>query len=118
LGYTQSVEAAPRRLKLYTTRDGQAPFLDWLNALKDLRARAVIRTRLDRVEIGNFGDCKLLGEGVSELRIDFGPGYRAYFGRQGKDLVLLLCGGIKASQAADIARARQYWSDYRSRGHA
>jgi putative addiction module killer protein len=89
-----------------------------LEALADIRARAVIRTRLDRVRLGNLGDCRPLGQGLHELRIDFGPGYRVYFVHSSAATVLLLCGGPKRSQRTEVARARRYWRDYESRKNA
>ncbi|QQR91041.1 MAG: type II toxin-antitoxin system RelE/ParE family toxin [Myxococcales bacterium] len=89
------------------------PFVEWLGALKDKRARAKIRARINRLELGNFGDCKSVGGGVSELRISFGPGYRVYFGRDGQTVVVLLCGGDKSSQARDIEKAKLYWKEYK-----
>lgn len=71
-----------------------------------------MRARLNRIRLGNFGDCKGVGGGVEELRIDFGPGYRVYFGREGSFVVILLCGGDKRSQARDILIAQQYWREY------
>lgn len=71
--------------------------------------------RLDRVAQGNFGDCRPVGKGVWELRVHCGPGYRIYYGEDGPDVVLLLCGGDKRGQRRDIARARRYWADYRRR---
>jgi len=68
-----------------------------------------------RVEAGNFGDCEPVGDGVTELRIHVGAGYRVYFGRHGKTVVILLCGGDKGSQAADIKRAKDYWADWKRR---
>lgn len=85
----------------------QSPeFNTWLTRLKDKLARAVILRRLDRIAMGNFGDVKPVGGGVSEFRIDHGPGYRVYFVRRGETLIVLLCGGDKGSQARDIARAK------------
>jgi putative addiction module killer protein len=83
-----------------------AVFSDWLSRLDDSRARARIAERIRRVGLGNLGDVKPVGEGVSELRIDYGPGYRVYLVRRGTEVVILLCGGAKSSQAKDIARAR------------
>jgi putative addiction module killer protein len=80
--------------------------------LKDATARARIRSRLDRVEQGNYGDYKSVGEGVYELRFFFGPGYRIYFGEDGEITVLLLCGGDKTSQRRDIIQAQSFWQDY------
>jgi putative addiction module killer protein len=72
-----------------------------------------IQVRLNRLEDGNFGDCKPSGKGVQELRLDFGPGYRIYFALDGKNVVLLLCGGDKSSQASDIKLAKAYWREHK-----
>lgn len=80
-------------------------FRDWLTGLRDSRARVRIQLRLDRLALGNAGDARPVGSGVSELRIDYGPGYRAYFTRVGDSVLLLLCGGDKRTQASDIKRA-------------
>jgi len=109
------VEVIPKELQIYVTQGGQAPFSEWLTSLHDARARAKVRVRLDRIRLGNFGDCRGVGEGVQELRIDYGPGYRVYFGQVGLTIVILLCGGEKSTQNKDIELAKQYWSDYRSR---
>jgi putative addiction module killer protein len=106
-------EARQKQIELYLTSDGIAPFSDWLEALKDGKARAAIRVRIDRVRLGNMGDCKPTVEGVSELRIDFGPGYRVYFGQEGARVIVLLCGGDKSTQKADIKRALKYWAEYK-----
>lgn len=82
-------------------------FAAWLSALRDARARGRIAMRIDRLADGNPGDVRPVGEGVSEMRIDFGPGYRIYFARRGGRLYVLLCGGDKATQEKDIARARR-----------
>ncbi len=83
--------------------------------LKDRQARVKILRRIDRLALGNFGDCKPLREGVWELRIDAGPGYRVYYVRAGDRIILLLCGGDKRKQGVDIARAIDYWQDYQQR---
>ncbi len=88
-------------------------FSNWLRALRDQRGKAKILVRIDRLAKGNPGDVEPVGEGVSELRIDFGPGYRVYFTKRGATLLLLLCGGDKRTQARDIARAKRLASDYR-----
>ena len=80
-------------------------FDHWFEALRDRPAKARIEARLRRVELGNFGDIKSVGNGVGELRIDFGPGYRIYLAQRGLELVILLAGGDKATQARDIAAA-------------
>ncbi len=99
----------------YVTEDGKKPFSRWLFRLKDVRGRALINSRLKRIVLGNFGDCKSLSGGVWELRVDFGPGYRAYFAKEGTNIVLLLCGGDKGSQKRDIQKAIEYLTGYRRR---
>lgn len=103
-------------LRIYVDSDGRAPFEAWLERLRDVRTRAVIRGRLARLEAGAMGDCKPLRDGVQELRIDYGPGYRVYLSRQGPVLVLLLCGSDKRTQAATITRAIEYLNDWKQRG--
>ena len=88
-------------------------FAKWLCELRDMQARARIQMRLDRIERGLFGDVKPVGEGVSELRIDYGPGYRLYFVQRGQVLVILLCGGDKATQARDISAAKAMAADWK-----
>ena len=102
-------------LEYYITESGKIPFKDWLEGLKDIRARAKIRISLDRVRLGNFGHAKSLGEGVHELKIDYGPGYRVYYAFAGNTIVLLLLGGDKALQSKDIVRAKEYWKDFKRR---
>lgn len=84
-----------------------AVFTKWFDGLRDQNARMRIVTRIRRMEVGNPGDVKAVGEGVSEVRIDYGPGYRLYFIQQGQELIILLCGGDKSSQSRDIASAKQ-----------
>lgn len=81
------------------------------------RSKRPKRGRLDRVRLGNLGQYRSAGEGVFELKIDFGPGYRVYFGQEGNTVVILLCGGDKKTQDKDIKSAREYWADYRRRRH-
>jgi len=81
-------------------------FSDWLNSLKDQKAKARILHRLSQVSLGNFGDCEPVGEGVSEMRIHHGPGFRVYFVRHGTAVYVLLCGGDKSSKRRDIAKAK------------
>jgi len=99
-------------IRFYVTEDEHTPFTEWLDALRDREARARIRTRLERVAMGNFGDHRSVGGGVMELRFTLGPGYRVYYGMDGKTIVLLLCGGDKSTQQADIRRAKTYWAEY------
>ena len=108
-------DAHPKEIELYVSPDGDCPFEDWLSKLRDMKARAKIRVRLDRLKLGNLGDCKSVGSGILELRVEYGPGYRVYFGQQGETLVILLCGGDKSSQTADIKNANNFWADYKSR---
>ena len=104
-------------IKEYLTADDRSPFAEWLGDLRDRKVRARVMVRINRVRLGNFGDCKPVGGGVLELRMTFGPGYRVYLAREGQSVVLLLCGGDKGSQDRDIERARQHWNEYRSRDH-
>jgi len=99
----------------YLTVGGVDPFQDWLDALQDLKARVALLRRIDRLALGNLGDHKFCGDGVWELRVDVGPGYRVYYAQQGKRIVLLLCGGSKRTQSADIRRAIGYWQEFQSR---
>lgn len=80
-------------------------FADWLDSLRDIRARAHVQARIERLAAGNPGDVEPVGEGVSELRIDYGPGYRVYFKQRGRQLIILLAGGDKSTQAKDIRAA-------------
>jgi putative addiction module killer protein len=109
------MEATPRKAINYRMRDGREPFNEWLLELKDIAAKVAIAKRIQRVELGNFGDCEPLAEGILELRIHVGPGYRVYLGQEGKMLVILLCGGKKRTQKEDIKLARKYWADYKIR---
>ena len=105
----------PKELLAYRTREGRTPFNEWLDELDDQNIVACVLARLARVRRGNLGDCKSVGEGVSELRVDYGAGYRVYFAQKGQTLVILLCGGDKRTQEKDIQRAKQYWHDYKQR---
>jgi putative addiction module killer protein len=99
----------------YVTAEGKDPFKDWVSSLADRMARARLLARVQRMAAGNFGDCKPLDGGVWELRIDHGPGYRVYYARAGSRLILLLIGGDKRRQQADIAAALDYWQDWQRR---
>jgi len=103
-------------LQHYRMKDGRDPIGEWISGLRDMNARARIEIRLARLERGLFGDCEPIGDGLSELRIDWGPGYRVYFGREGKAVILLLCGGDKRTQSKDIRDAKSYWKDHQARG--
>ncbi len=97
----------------YQTKDEKIPFDDWMNSLKDRRAKAKIQIRLDRIAIGLFGDWKSVGDSVFELRITEGKGYRVYYAKDGDTIILLLCGGNKSTQSADIKKAKSYLQDYK-----
>ena len=98
---------------VYNDKAGKEPFTKWLNSLKDALSRRRILARLRRIEQGNYGDCKHLQDGIFELRLFFGSGYRIYFGEDGDTVVVLLCGGDKSSQDKDIQTAVMYWKDYK-----
>jgi putative addiction module killer protein len=104
----------PKQVIVYAAGDATEPFTYWLENLRDVIGRKRILARIARLAQGNFGDCEPVGEGVSELRMFFGPGYRVYFGEHGNDLVVLLCGGDKDSQTQDIKTAKLYWKEYLS----
>ncbi|HZK82889.1 MAG TPA: type II toxin-antitoxin system RelE/ParE family toxin [Humisphaera sp.] len=102
-------------VRRFVTDSGADVVGQWLADLNDERARARINARIARMAAGNFGDCKSLGAGLFELRIDYGPGYRVYFARIGPTIVLLLCGGDKRRQSADIAQAMKFLGNYHKR---
>jgi putative addiction module killer protein len=98
----------------YADKSGNEPFTKWLDSLKDARSRRRVLARLRRIEQGHYSDCKRLQDGVFELRLFFGPGYRVYFGEDGDTIVVLLCGGDKRSQDKDIQAATRYWMNYKN----
>ena len=102
-------------IRHYVTVVGVDSFQKWLDGLKDIQGRIAIQRRIDRVLTDNFGDHKLCQDGVWELRIDLGPGYRIYYAQAEKTVVLLLCGGSKRTQTTDITTAVRYWKDYQLR---
>lgn len=93
--------------------DGRIPFREWYQSIRDRRARAVIQSRLDRVQGGNLGDAKSVGGDVFEMRIFYGPGYRIYFAKVDNTIVVLLAGGDKSTQSRDIASAQALWKQYK-----
>jgi putative addiction module killer protein len=99
----------------YRTPNGKTAVTEWLWSLRDTRSRIAIDRRFMRMESGNFGDHRFCRDGVWELRIDVGPGYRVYYALAGTQVVLLLCGGDKRTQTADINRACAYWLDWQRR---
>jgi putative addiction module killer protein len=102
----------PRKVVEYIDQNGRVPFRCWLERLKDRKAVAIIDSRLIRVLMGNLENTKSVGQGVKELKIDFGPGYRVYFGEDTGKIVVLLIGGDKKTQLADIKLAQDYWAEY------
>jgi putative addiction module killer protein len=105
-------------IRHYLEHDGRDPFAEWRHRLRDTSARIAIDRRIMRLELGNHGDHKSVGDGVWELRVDAGPGYRIYYAQAGAKVVLLLCGGDKRKQATDIKRAVAYWRDWQQRSEA
>lgn len=102
-------------IRHYTTEDGRYPVRSWLDDLRDQEAKHRIEVRLERLRQGGFGDWITVGSGIRELRIHYGPGYRVYFAKTGKTVILLLCGGDKKTQRTDIATAQQRLRDWKSR---
>jgi len=102
-------------IRHFLTTDGRDVYLEWRRKLTDMKARIAIDRRINRIELGNLGDHRFLADGVWELRIDVGPGYRVYYALSGPEIVLLLCGGDKRTQDADIVRASRYWRDWQRR---
>ena len=105
-------------VELLVTEDGRCPYREWIEGLDDPTTRKRVGARVNRLSAGNLGDASAVGGGVWELRMHFGPGYRVYIGRQGDTVVVLLCGGDKATQDADIETAKAYWRDHEERRRA
>lgn len=101
------------KIFIYTTANGKAPFITWLNSIKDKTTQRKIKLRIDRLTDGNFGDCKAVGENINELRMFFGPGYRVYYTIDEDILVILLTGGDKSTQTEDIKKAKEYLKSYK-----
>ncbi len=106
------MEIKPRKTVKFCLNCGKCPFDEWFEGLKDKKFKQVVDARLARIRNGNFGDHKNLGNGIFELRINIGGGLRVYYGIDGKELVILLAGGIKRSQNRDINNAKNYWKEY------
>ena len=98
---------------IYAEKNGREPFSEWLTSLKDRTFRARIRNRISRLELGHFGDCEPVGEGIFELRFFFGPGFRVYFAKHEDTTILLLGGGDKKTQAKDILKAKSCWKKFK-----
>ncbi len=105
-----------KRLFKYQAKDGSVPFDEWIFSKRiDSKTRYRVLAKLDQVSLGNLGDCKAVGGGVSEIKLHFGPGYRIYIGQKGNKIIILLCGGDKSTQKKDIKNAHEYWHDYKER---
>jgi putative addiction module killer protein len=102
-------------IRQYLTKNGKDIFLEWRRQIRDTIARVAIDRRINRMELGNFGDQRFCRDGVWELRIDVGQGYRVYYAVAGDQVVPLLCGGDKRTQDTDIDRASEFWLDWRRR---
>jgi len=111
------MEATPIKVLIYENIDGLAPYLQWLDRLRDVQTAAKIEVMVRRIRLGNLGHWEAVGEGVGELKIDYGPGYRVYFGRIGSTIIVLLCGGDKKTQRKDIVKAKELWLDFKERYH-
>jgi putative addiction module killer protein len=109
------VQRLPVELSIHRTGDGRRPFAEWFQHLADRSVQARVMQRLDRLQTGNPGDCKPLGAGLLELRVDVGPGYRVYFAWLEPGHCIILWGGSKRTQVADIARARKWLEEARRR---
>ena len=107
-----SKEAQVCTLRIYADDKGREPFTDWLQGIRDPIHRRRILARLRRLETGNSGDSKSVGEQVFELRLHFGPGYRIYYARHADVIIVILLGGTKSTQRSDIDRARKLWQEY------
>lgn len=112
--YEMPGSGAGTRVRVYMEASGGIPFTKWLAKITDPSAKDRIFARLLRSRTGNFGDWKAVGSGVNELRINYGPGYRIYFGREGDRIIILLAGGTKRKQNDDIEKAKRHWRDYQA----
>ena len=111
------MEARERRVLSYKSASGRFPYREWRNSLNGEDTEVAVDVRITRLSADNFGDSRPIGDGAFESRIDFGPGFRIYYGMDG-DEVILLCGWDKSSQDGDIARAKEHWKDYKQRSRA
>ena len=111
-----AASAQPKTVLIYQDANGREPFTEWFDGQRDAKVRRAILKRVGRLEHGLYGDCQPVGDGVSELRIFLGPGYRVYFAEAAGQIVILLCGGIKDTQTRDIKTARENWKEYKAHG--
>jgi len=103
------------QIHYYVKQNGRSPYHEWFDALGDSRIQEIINVRLGRIRLGNFGHCAPVGLGIFEMKIYWGQGYRIYFARTGRKVILLLCGGNKSTQQKDIQNAHRYWRNYKER---
>jgi putative addiction module killer protein len=109
------MEPKPREIIYFEDSNGNQPAYDWVEKLKDKKTRVIIKGRIRRLEEGNLGYTRSVGQGLIELKIDYGPGYRVYLGFDGDTIIVILAGGDKSSQSKDIETAKARWSDYKER---
>ena len=110
IGHTCQVKIKERLVEYFYTPSGKAPAKEWLNSIKDKLTQAILYKRIRQASLGNFGDHKSVGTGVFEMRIDYGPGFRIYYGIHNDEVILLLMGGSKRTQVNDIEKAKTYWT--------
>lgn len=113
MGHSVGVDTKHRRVDYYSTLSGKQPAREWLLGVKDVLTQAVLFKRIRQAGKGNFGKTRHVGDGVSELKINFGPGYRIYYGIYRDELILILMGGNKSTQQKDIRKARAYWLEWK-----
>lgn len=104
----------PKQIIFYRDARDNIPYKKWFNALRDTKGRRILFRRLRQLEQGHYGDCEPVGEGVFELRVFFGPGYRVYFAEPQPNLILVLCAGTKDTQSKDIRNAKRYWKEFKN----
>lgn len=109
------MQIRPESVLNYVTPTGRDPYRQWYRGIKDEKTRAIITTRIERLQLGNPGDSRRLNKDLYELRIDYGPGYRVYFGFLYNKIIILLCGGTKRTQQRDIAKAQNFWNEFLER---
>jgi putative addiction module killer protein len=111
------VDIIPFQVEIHQDFEGKSSFVEWVGSIHDRKTVNIVQKRLGLLRMGNMGDYKFF-EGLYELRIDYGPGYRIYCGKKDKAFIIVLCGGSKASQKKDIEKALRYWEDFKKRSTA